>query len=124
PVVAGIWIFDAGLGLLVGGCWIAAFGFPRGTRRPLILALSGAGALTAGLVVIGRAQAAADHIGPSELASTSLGLGLLVQLIPGLGAAACTAAALLLQDGGRKRRAAIVTALVLAAVTAAGHVLT
>jgi copper transport protein len=124
PVVTGIWIFDAGLGLLVGGCWIAAFGFPRGTRRPLILALSGAGALTAGLVVIGWAQAAADHIGPGELASTSLGLGLLVQLFPGLGAAACTAAALLLPDGGRKRRAAIVAALVLAAVTAAGHVLT
>lgn len=124
PVVAGIWVFDAGLGLLVGGCWIAAFGFPRGTRRPLILALSGAGTLTAGLAVIGWAQAAADGIGPGELVSTSLGLGLLVQLVPGLGAAACTAAALLFADGGRRRRAALVAALMLAAATAAGHVLT
>ena len=124
PVVAGIWVFDAGLGLLVGGCWIAAFGFPRGTRRPLILALSGAGALTAGLVAIGWAQAAADGVGPGELLSTSLGLGLLVQLIPGLGAAACTTAALLFADGGRKRRWAVVAALILAAATAAGHVLT
>ena len=124
PVVAGTWIFDAGLGLLVGGCWIAAFGFPGGTRRPLILALSGAGALAVGLVVIGWAQAAADGIGPGELASTSLGLGLLIQLIPGIAAAASIAVALALPSHGRGRRGLLIAALAFAAASAAGHVLT
>jgi copper transport protein len=124
PVVAGTWIFDAGLGLLVGGCWIAAFGFPGGTRRPLILALSGAGALATGLVVIGWAQAAADGIGPGELASTSLGIGLLVQLIPGIAAAACIASALALPAHGRVRRGLLIAALAFAAASTAGHVLT
>ena len=112
PVVAGIWIFDAGLGLLAGGCWIAAFGFPRGTRRPLILALSGAVTLVAGLITIGWSQAAADHIDVAELASTSLGLGLLVQLIPALAAAACTGAALLLPVNDRKRRPLLTAPLI------------
>jgi copper transport protein len=123
PVVAGTWIFDAGLGLLVGGCWIAAFGI-RGTRRPLMLALAGAAALAAGLVVIGWAQAAADGIGPGELASTSLGLGLLIQLIPGIAAAGCTALALAFPAHERGRRRLLITALSFAAASGAGHVLT
>ena len=122
--VAGRWLFDSGLGLLVGGCWIAAFGFPdpRSGRRPLILALGGAGVMLVGLAVTGWAQAAADQIGIGELASTSLGLGLIVQAVPGLAAAGCTAAAL--RWRGTARRILLPTALILSGVTIAGHVLT
>ena len=122
PVVAGQWIFDVGLGLLVGGCWIAGYESVLGQRRPLILALCGAGTLIAGLVVTGWAQARADQIGLGQLAGTSLGLGLFVQAVPGVGAAACAAVALFTRD--RVRRSLIHVGLWLAAAAALGHVLT
>ena len=132
--VAGRWLFDSGIGLLVGGCWIAGFGFrgaasgaasgagSRFGRRPLILAVGGAGVMLIGLVVTGWAQAATDQIGIGELAATSLGLGLLVQAVPGLAAAGCTAAAL--RWTGRARRILLPVALILAGVTVGAHVLT
>ncbi|HEV3172030.1 MAG TPA: copper resistance protein CopC [Actinocrinis sp.] len=120
--VTGTWIFDTGLGLLAGGCWIALFGYPTSGRRTLLLALGGGGTLLAGLAVTGWAQANSDHIGLGELASTSLGLGLFAQAIPGAAAAACIAVALRL--GTARRRAALGISLVLAAGATAAHVLT
>jgi len=122
PIVAGQWIFDVGLGLLVGGCWIAGYQSPLGQRRPLILAMCGAGTLVAGLAVTGWAQARADRIGLGQLAGTSLGLGLIVQAVPGVGAAAGAAAALFTRD--RARRVLVQGGLWLAAAAALGHVLT
>ncbi|HLK43956.1 MAG TPA: copper resistance protein CopC [Thermoleophilia bacterium] len=121
-IVTGTWIFDTGLGLLVGGCWIALFGYPASGRRTLLLALGGGGTLLAGLAVSGWAQASSDHIGLGELVSTSLGLGLIAQAIPGAAAAACVAVALRLSKG--RRRAALGAGLLLAAAATAGHVLT
>lgn len=124
PLVAALWVFDVGLGLTVGGCWIAAYGFPREARRPLVLAIGGAGLMLAGLALDGWAQASDDGIGLGELAATSLGLGLLVQAIPVAGAAAGTAAALYLRARPRARNHALGAALACAAATALGHVLT
>jgi copper transport protein len=121
--VAGRWLFDSGLGLMVGGCWIAAFGFPGAGRRPLILALGGTGVLLIGLVVTGWAQTAADQIGIGELASTSLGLGLIVQAVPGLLAGGCAAAALRWPQR-TPRRVLLRSSLVLAGITTVAHVLT
>jgi copper transport protein len=123
-IVAGRWIFDTGLGLLVGGCWIALYGFPPGTRRTLFLALGGAGATLAGLAVTGWAQASTDHVALGELASTSLGLGLLVQAVPSAAAWVCMGVALAPQLRDAQRRTALTAALVCAAAAIAAHVLT
>lgn len=120
-IVAGYWMFDAGIGLLVGGCWIAGYGYPRGGRRPLFLALGGAAVLLLGLAVNSWAQAASDHITLDELASTSLGLGLAAQALPALAAAQCVAWAMRTEKTGRR---SIAAATVLAAVAIAAHVLT
>jgi copper transport protein len=120
--VSGTWFFDSGLGLLVGGCWIVRYGYPAAGRRTLILALGGGGALLAGLVLTGLSQMRSDGITLGELASTSLGLGLLAQAVPGAAAAGCAALALRLKD--LWRRAALTAALALAAVAAGAHVLT
>ncbi|HEX4790753.1 MAG TPA: copper resistance protein CopC [Actinospica sp.] len=122
--VAGTWVLDAGFGLLVGGCWIAAYGYPTKGRRPLIIALAGAGALSAGLAATGWSQAHADHIGLGELVSTSLGLGLIVQAVPGLLAAGCVVAALRLPDREAARGGLLNAALLLTGTAIGGHVLT
>jgi copper transport protein len=122
PVVAGHWVFYVGLGLLVGGAWVSLFALRGTARRLLLVTLSGAFALLAGLVVYGVAQAAADGTPLAELPSTSLGLGLVAQAVPGLGAAACVEVALFRR--GRSRSAALVAATAFAAVTILVHVLT
>ncbi|HSR26303.1 MAG TPA: copper resistance protein CopC, partial [Candidatus Eisenbacteria bacterium] len=121
-VVAGHWIFYVGLGLLVGGAWVSLFALGGAGRRLLLLTLSGALAMIAGLVVYGVAQALADGTPIADLLSTSLGLGLAAQAVPGLLAAACVEVALL--RGGRARRPALAAATALAAVTILVHVLT
>jgi copper transport protein len=126
--VAGTWLFDSGLGLLVGGCWIALYGYPAAGRRTLILALGGGGALLLGLVLTGWSQMNTNGIPLGELASTSLGLGLIAQAIPGAAAGVGVALALRLPLQLRLRdvwrRAALAVALVMAAVSAGAHVLT
>lgn len=122
--VAGSWLFDAGLGLLVGGCWIALYGYPTGQRRTLILALGGSGVLLAGLAVTGWAQARSDHIPVGELAATSLGLGLIAQAVPGAAAAGSTALALRLKARRSASRIALTAALALAGAATGAHVLT
>ncbi|HXM55884.1 MAG TPA: CopD family protein, partial [Candidatus Dormibacteraeota bacterium] len=121
-VVAGHWIFYVGLGLLAGGAWVSLFALRGAGRRLLLLALTGALAMVAGLAVYGLAQAAADGTSPAELPATSLGLGLAAQAVPGLLAAACLEVALLRR--GRLRTPALVAATALTAVTILVHVLT
>jgi copper transport protein len=121
-VVAGHWIFYVGLGLLVGGAWVSLFALRDSNRRLLLLTLLGAFVMVAGLGVYGVAQALADGIPLVELPATSLGLGLVAQAVPGLGAAACIELAL--WRGGRARSLALGLATLLAAVTILVHVLT
>lgn len=120
-IVTGYWMFDAGIGLLIGGCWIAGYGYPRGGRRPLLLALGGGAVLLIGLVINGWTQTATDHISLGDLASTSLGLGLIAQAIPGAAAAACVAWTL---HNKPKPKRFLASAIVLAAAAIAAHVLT
>jgi copper transport protein len=121
-VVAGHWVFYVGLGLLVGGAWVSLFALRGGARRLLLVTLSGALVMIAGLAVYGVAQAAEDGTPLAELPTTSLGLGLLAQAVPALVAAACVELALVW--GGRRRSAALAAATGLAAVTILVHVLT
>jgi methionine-rich copper-binding protein CopC/putative copper export protein len=121
-IVAGHWIFYVGLGLLVGGAWVSLFALGAGSRRLLMLTLGGALVMVAGLALYGIAQALADGTRPAELPSTSLGLGLVAQAVPGLAAAAAVEVALC--GRGRLRRAALGLATLLAAVTMLVHVLT
>jgi copper transport protein len=121
-VVAGHWIFYVGLGLLVGGAWVALFALAGGTRRLLILTLLGALTMLAGLGVYGASQAVADGTPLGELPRTSLGVGLLAQAVPGLAAAGCVELALWWR--GRTRSVALTLATALAAATILFHVLT
>jgi copper transport protein len=121
-VVAGRWVFYAGLGLLAGGAWIALLALPGAGRRVLLVTLAGALAGLGGLAASGAGQAAAAGISPAELPSTSLGLALLWQALPVLAAAACVEAALLWR--GRRRSAALALATLLAAAAVVAHVLT
>jgi copper transport protein len=120
-VVAGHWIFYVGLGLLVGGAWISRFALGGASRRLLLLTLAGALTMIAGLVVYGAAQAQADGTPLADLPATSLGLGLVAQALPGLGAAGCVEVALWRP---RARSRALVAATLLAAITIGVHVLT
>jgi copper transport protein len=121
-VVAGHWVFYAGLGLLVGGAWVSLFALRGASRRLLLLTLLGAFAMLAGLGVYGLAQARADGTPLVDVLATSLGLGLVAQALPGLAATACVEVAL--WRGGRPRSAALALATLLAAVTILVHVLT
>ncbi|HEY4028408.1 MAG TPA: copper resistance protein CopC [Candidatus Dormibacteraeota bacterium] len=122
PVVAGHWVFYVGLGLLAGGAWVSLFGLRGASRRLLLVTLSGAFAMLAGLALYAVAQALADGTPLPELPSTSLGLGLVAQAVPGLAAAACVEVALFRR--GRSRTAALVAATAFAAATILVHVLT
>jgi copper transport protein len=121
-VVAGHWIFYVGLGLLVGGAWVSLFALRAGPRRLLVVTLLGALTMLAGLATYGLAQAVADGTPLGSLATTSLGVAILAQAVPGLGAAACVEAALWLR--GRPRSVALLLATALAATTILVHVLT
>lgn len=121
-IVAGHWVFYVGLGLLVGGAWVSLFRLRGAARRLLLVTLSGAFAMLAGLAVYGVAQALEDGTALAELPATSLGVGLAAQAIPGLAAAACVE--LSLWQGGRPRSAALVMATAFAAATILVHVLT
>jgi copper transport protein len=121
-VVAGHWIFYVGVGLLVGGAWISLFALRGASRRLLVLTLLGAFALLAGLLLYGVAQALTDGTPLADLASTSLGIGLIAQAIPGLLAAGCAEVGLL--RSGRTRRVALVLATASAGVAILVHVLT
>jgi copper transport protein len=121
-IVAGHWVFYVGLGLLVGGAWVTLFALRGVSRRLLTVTLLGALAMLGGLAVYGLAQAVADGTPPGELPSTSLGLGLVAQAVPGLGAAVAVEVALLVR--GRARSGALAAATALAAVTILVHVLT
>ena len=126
-VVAGHWIFYVGLGLLAGGAWVSLFALRGAARRLLLLTLLGAVAMIAGLVVYGVAQAATDGTPLADLLSTSLGLGLAAQALPGLLAAVCVEVALLrpaFVGRGRLRSPLLVAATALTAVTILVHVLT
>jgi copper transport protein len=121
-IVAGHWIFYVGLGLLVGGAWVSLFALRGGPRRLLVVTLSGALVMIAGLTLYGVAQAVEDGTPLSDLPSTSLGLGLAAQAAPGVAAAVCADVALL---GRRRLRApALAVATAAAAVTILVHVLT
>jgi copper transport protein len=121
-VVAGHWIFYVGLGLLVGGAWVALFALGGGSRRLLVVTFLGALTMLAGLAVYGAAQAQADGTPLNELPTTSLGVGIVAQAVPGLGAAVCVELALWWR--GRARSAALALATALAAATILVHVLT
>ena len=121
-VVAGHWVFYVGLGLLVGGAWVSVFALRGGSRRLLSMTLFGAFAMLAGLAVYGAAQALEDGTALADVPSTSLGLGLLAQAVPGVAAGLCVLVSLVRR--GRLRSAALVAATALAALTILVHVLT
>jgi copper transport protein len=121
-VVAGHWVFYVGLGLLVGGAWLSLFALRGASRRLLLVTLLGALAMVGGLAVYGAAQALEDGTPLADVATTSLGLGLVAQAVPGLAAAACVEVALLRR--GRLRTGALALATAFAAVTILVHVLT
>jgi copper transport protein len=91
--VAGNWVFYVGLGLMLGGSWIALIAF--GDVRPGLRRLALAGSLTSICGLLAAAEATREGAGVDwhTLLSTSLGTNLLTQFAPVLAAAVLLVAA-------------------------------
>ncbi|HLH67692.1 MAG TPA: copper resistance protein CopC [Candidatus Dormibacteraeota bacterium] len=98
--VGARWGYDLGLGLLLGGAWLAVTGMSLGGL--LGLASVGGGAALLGLLGMGEAEREAASVSWAKLDATQLGHSLQLQLAPVLAAVVLIAFAWLLQGRGRQ----------------------
>jgi copper transport protein len=118
--VAGRWVLYVGIGLLVGGAWIA---LARGTGDAALLGMASIGAVAAlvGVVALGESQREGAGVSWQTFDGTALGHALQVQAAPVLLLA--VALALAWPSGPRLRQVAHASVLVLAAIELSVHVM-